>query len=166
MISPSQNNTATPHAHDHDDYVETPRLSASSSGPQNSVENHEHADVDDEDSKECIDWGSVITRAAIVRVAHDMVRSPMRDATRASLSPSGNDLHSPASPSLGLALAQDGATQLLSHSRDDLHSHSRTLRARTPTRTRTHSHSHASKEPRTPTLTGTLTPTPTRTVAP
>ncbi|KAJ7714252.1 hypothetical protein B0H16DRAFT_1899157 [Mycena metata] len=53
----------------------------------NSVENHEHAEhVDDEgsenesgDSKECVAWG---TRATIVRVSHDMARSPMRDATR------------------------------------------------------------------------------------
>ncbi|KAJ7697104.1 hypothetical protein B0H16DRAFT_827880 [Mycena metata] len=84
----------------------------------------------------------VITRTAIVRVSHDIAPSPMRDATRASL------LHSPASSSLGLALAQHGATRLLSHSRDDLHSHSRTphSRSRTRTPTRTHRHAHACKD--------------------
>ncbi|KAJ7716782.1 hypothetical protein B0H16DRAFT_451305 [Mycena metata] len=49
---------AAPQAHDHDahDHAETPKLSASSSGPQNSVENH--TAVDDEDSKECVAWGT------------------------------------------------------------------------------------------------------------
>ncbi|KAJ7716759.1 cation efflux protein [Mycena metata] len=102
------------HSHDGHDHAETPNakaLPAASSGLQNGDHGHDHVhngDDDDEgsgseDSEEYAGpVGSghpVMTRASIVRVAHDMARSPtQRDASE--------------------------TTPLLSHSHDDLYSHS------------------------------------------